>query len=152
VNEELYLRSTVVDGGLLLRLRQYFHSVHEPEAPSDLRWHVSTLAYDYRLSRAADDVELVSWHWHPRSGTPGPHLHVASAEVSRRCHLPSGRVSIEAVLRLLITEIGVPPLRADWAEVLDDSEALFIRHRRWHALTSAPVGVAVPAGAGGQCG
>jgi hypothetical protein len=129
---DLRLRSSVIDGGLLLRLRQQFHSVEDPDAAAAQRWHISTLAYDYRLSRATDSAELLSWHWHPRTGVPFPHLHVTATGWNRRSHVPSGRVSVEAVLRLLLSELGVPPKREDWANVLDDSEALFIKHRRWH--------------------
>jgi hypothetical protein len=130
---DLRLRSSVIPGGLMLRLRQQFRSVEQPAAPPADRWHISTLAYDYRLSQAADESELLSWHWHPQTGVPFPHLHVATADWSRRRHVPSGRVSVEAVLRLLIGELGVPPRRQDWASVLDESEARFIKHRRWHA-------------------
>jgi hypothetical protein len=108
---DLRLRSGAIPGGILLRLRQQFRSVEEPDADAAERWHVSTVAYDYRLSRAEDCSELLSWHWHPRTGVTFPHVHVAAADLSRKVHVPSGRVSIEAVLRMLLGELLVPARR-----------------------------------------
>ncbi len=47
--EPLTLRSTVVPGGLRLRLRQQYRLVKSEEAPRSQRCHVSTVAYWYRL-------------------------------------------------------------------------------------------------------
>lgn len=60
--------------------------------------------------------ELVSWHWHPNSRRD-PHLHVygqheASGPLGK-LHLPTGRVSFEAVVRCLILDWGVTPARDD---------------------------------------
>jgi hypothetical protein len=130
---DLRLRSAVAGGGILLRIRQQFRSVEEPDTSVDERWHVSTTAYDYRISRVESDRELLSWHWHPRTGVHFPHLHVSADQLSRRLHVPSGLVSIEAVLRMLLAELEVPAKREDWAEVLAETEARFVAHRRWHA-------------------
>ncbi len=118
-------------GALTLRLRQTYELRENRDAPTAERWHVSTTAYYYRLART--DAELLSWHWHPSAGVSYPHMHV-SGEVpplTRRMHLPSGRVSIESVLRLLLAEWGVPPRRDDWSQVLGDAESGFLEHRRW---------------------
>ena len=40
-------------------------------------------------------------------------------------HLPTGRVSLEAVIRMLITEFAIAPRRADWRRTLDRTEAAF---------------------------
>jgi hypothetical protein len=134
----LRLRSSIVAGGLLLRLLQQFRSVEEPKAPRSQRWHVSTVQYDYRLSRVEDGKELLAWHWHPDLGVPHPHLHAGvSDEISRRLHLPCGRVSIESVLRLLLGELGVRAKREDWPRVLDEAEAPFIQYRRWSSWPAA---------------
>lgn len=103
-------------------------------------WHVSTSAYRYHL---LDDTgrELIGWHWHPDSlGDPRlrgrPHLHVPTETIDRRVHVPTGRVSVESILRLLLIDLAVPPRTAhvaDFAEVLDECEGPFIQHRRWHA-------------------
>jgi hypothetical protein len=101
-------------------------------------WHVSTVAYRYHLLDG-NDHELAAWHWHPdTSPTPEdrPHLHVRGAAIERRVHLPTGRISLEAIIRLLLTDLGVSPTRdheTDFLEVLRASEEPFIKHRRWHA-------------------
>lgn len=103
-------------------------------------WHVSTTAYRYHL-RDADGKELIGWHWHPDSKGDerlrgNPHLHVPAGPIDRRVHVPTGRVSIESVLRVLLTDLAVParPAHAsDFASVLDECERAFIEHRRWHA-------------------
>lgn len=72
----------------------------------------------------------MAYHWHPEQ-TPHvafPHLHLeAGAGVRReeltRAHLPTGWVSLEAVLRLTITDFGTAPLRDDWQETLAHTEA-----------------------------
>jgi hypothetical protein len=90
------------------------------------------VAYDYRLSRE-DGAEMLSWHWHPQTGLHLPHLHVARGPVPKAAHLPTARVSLESVIRLLVADLGVNPLRSDWSDVLTASEEPFVKHRRWHA-------------------
>lgn len=123
--------SSTVAGALRLRLRQQYRLVKDDAAPRSQRWHVSTAAYSYRLE-GADGQELVSWHWHPQTGVNYPHAHVNTGPViTAKAHLPTGRVSVESVLRMLLLDLGVPPQRGDWAEVLDTAEAPFLAHRRW---------------------
>lgn len=103
-------------------------------------WRVSTTAYRYHV---LDDSgrELIGWHWHPGSGgdprlSGHPHLHVPAGVIDRRVHVPTGRVSIESVLRLLLIDLEVlprPAHAADFEKVLDETEEPFIKHRRWHA-------------------
>jgi hypothetical protein len=102
----------------------------------DSGWHVSTSQYEYYI-QDDDERELIAWHWHPESTITYPHLHVPAGPIHHKTHVPTGRVSIEAVIRLLITEYGVPPIRDDWAAVLEDAEANFIRHRRWSGTATA---------------
>lgn len=128
----LKLRSASL-GGVELMLTHSFRTV----AGESGDWHVSTTGYEYRLNDHAGQ-ELVAWHWHPapRPGPDFPHLHVASEPLTRHVHLSAGRVSIESVLRLLLADLRVKPRRDhahDWAQVLDECEEDFIKHRRWHA-------------------
>jgi hypothetical protein len=37
------------------------------------------------------------------------------------CHFPSGRIAIETLIRFLIEEMSVPPIRNDWDEVLTET-------------------------------
>lgn len=117
-------------GDIHLVLSHWFRA----EAGDFGEWHVSTVGYEYRLTTAAG-AELVAWHWHP-APLPGPdlpHLHAASGPLSHKAHLPTGRVSIESVFRLLVNDLGVPVRRDDHTHVLDEAERVFIEHRRWHA-------------------
>ena len=98
-------------------------------------WHVSSVAYRYHLSDVTGR-ELMGWHWHPGTGTDHPHLHVSEVTIGRHAHVPTGRVSIEAVLWFLLTDLKVSPTHShttDYADVLAAVERPFIRHRRWHA-------------------
>jgi hypothetical protein len=48
-----------------------------------------------------------------------------------RVHIPTGRITLEAVIRLAIEEFETPPLRADWSAILDESQAAFEQWREW---------------------
>lgn len=113
-----------------LSIAQQFRLV-ETDDPERGPWKVSTLAYWYRVENDSGR-ELVSWHWHPlgHNAYEAPHLHVGWPEYAKH-HLPTERVSIEAVIRFLITELDVVPQKSDWAEVLDRAEAMFRRWRTW---------------------
>jgi len=69
--------------------------------------------------------EMVAFHWHPtaNSHVRTPHLHLGpGSQVGRaelqRSHLPTGFVELQQVLRLLIEEFDVTPLRDDWGAIL----------------------------------
>jgi hypothetical protein len=112
------------------------------ETRADLRnrrWRVETRMYQYRLLDH-NERELLVYHWQPGAdflGPDHPHLHVSaslSAQTSSidlqtidldKLHLPTGRVSLASVVRMLITEFRVAPLRPDWAERLDSAERVF---------------------------
>jgi hypothetical protein len=113
------------------------YSLHE----RDGGWAVRSESYAYqvRWSGLGGPAELVAYHWHPDVVVRGrplihPHLHVKPA---RRpidlsgAHVPTGRVSIEAVVRFLVEEVGVTPQRADWEAVLAANERVFLNKRSW---------------------
>lgn len=92
--------------------------------------------YEYRLLDH-DHRELLVYHWQPGpsfAGPDHPHVHVSAAlhaqvdAVTRReigldkLHVATGRVSLAAMVRMLITEFDIAPLRHDWRETLDRSE------------------------------
>lgn len=98
---------------------------------------VLTRMYEYRLLDR-QERELLVYHWQPGpryAGPNHPHLHVSaslSAMTSAvderefdldKLHLPTGQVALAAIVRSLITELGVEPTRPDWAHTLDDAEA-----------------------------
>ncbi len=82
-------------------------------------------------------TEQLSYHYHPAPRAPEPHLHV-SAEADwvhhgalKKKHLPTGRVSVEDFIELLIVEFGVRHRREDWQEVLDKNRAVFKERKTW---------------------
>ena len=75
--------------------------------------------------------ELIAWHWHPESRVVRPHLHIEADPLTHKIHLPTARITIESVLRLLLDELGVSRTRADFAQVLDGSEQPHLDHRTW---------------------
>jgi len=87
-------------------------------------WKVSTLAYYHSLEDEAGR-EFVAYQWHPEQGSIDlPHLHIgtgvgASLGSVHKYHFPTGRVSLEDVLRLAIRVFQVEPVRADLQGVSD---------------------------------
>lgn len=80
------------------------------------RWIVR---YDYRR--------------HPKDQYAAGHVQIRAtlAETGQpieRTHFPTGRVSLEAILRLLIEDFGVPPRESaeNWRAALAESEAAFL--------------------------
>ena len=104
---------------LMLRLQQH-HRVDETGGAGGHR-RVAVLEYYYSV-HDAEEREVLLYHFHPRgsSSITTPHLHLGpGAQVERievrDTHLPTGVVSLKAVLRVLIEEMGVQPRRSDWA-------------------------------------
>jgi hypothetical protein len=52
--------------------------------------------------------------------------------VATRAHLSTGPVALEDILRLVITEFGVTPRRADWDTVLQRTRHTF--ERQWPGI------------------
>jgi hypothetical protein len=98
-------------------------------------WRVSTAGWIYKLADSRDEL-VAAFHWHPESSgrVTRPHVHVHGhhdAVDLHRLHLPTGRVSIESVIRFAIEDLDVVPRRSDWASVLDRHEEVFRRERSW---------------------
>ena len=81
---------------------------------------------------------MIAFHWHPtgRGGNIAfPHLHLGRAagavDIDPKAHVPTGRVSLEAVVAFLIRELGVRPLRPDWGTILAANQAAFDAKRTW---------------------
>lgn len=108
---------------LLLRIRETI-DVHAV-APAS----ITITGYLYALEQRTAG-EVLAFHWHPE--TPGsvhhPHLHIGPALLgtdgtvrrgdAHKLHVPTGIVTLEAVLRLAIEELGIEPRRADWQAIL----------------------------------
>ena len=126
---------------LLLRIK-HDYSITAIDGSRD-RYDAVTIAYSYHLYDLQGS-ELIAFHWHPTGVSPVtyPHLHLTSrvrpfeiddpthpnwqpALISfSDMHIPTGPILLENVVRLLIDEFGVVPLRPDWDEILLRNEAL----------------------------
>lgn len=105
-----------------LELHQYYHIV-ETGSP-DALWMVDVVGY-YHAIHDSEEKEVLLYHLHPRANSPVvfPHLHLGQGAQTGRdevrdAHLPTGEVSLIAILRVLIEEMGVNPRRSDWGSVL----------------------------------
>ena len=116
-------------GALYLSVDQQYRLVEAEGPPGP--WKVSTRGYRYQL-QADGGHELAAWHWHPfgRSREHRPHLHVGDGTLVGT-HLPSGRVGVEAIFRLLLVELDARPRRPDWVHVLDEVDEAFRTWRTW---------------------
>lgn len=91
-------------------------------------FRVSTKGYIYTLSESEHlESEVVSWHWHPPARSR-PHLHLSDRSLG---HIPTGRVTFEAVVRYAIEDLGVTAARTDWDDILLSTEALHVKYRSW---------------------
>jgi hypothetical protein len=110
------------------------------------RYRVKTLSYTYGFTRkvaSEEEVELLYFHWVREQSAQNPyplgHLHIgpgllANPTVIRpgdfhNAHIPTERVSFEAVVRFAIVELGVEPLRNDWRTALKATEDAFKAHK-----------------------
>lgn len=75
--------------------------------------------------------EVFSYHWQPDSPeVKFPHLHVEHPTF-KKAHLPTGRISLEEVLKVLITDFGVQPLKPNWEKILTETLGKFSAYRTW---------------------
>lgn len=75
--------------------------------------------------------EVFSYHWQPDGPkVKFPYLHVEHPHF-KKAHFPTGRISLEEVLRLLIVDFGVRPLRSDWDKILTETHQKFATYRTW---------------------
>ena len=110
------------------------------------RYRVKTVWYTYGFTQQARDgseTELLAFHW-DRERTPENvyllgHLHIGPGLLSgqtairpgdfHNAHIPTERVSLEAIVRFAITELNVEALCADWETVLKETEDTFKAHK-----------------------
>ena len=125
---------------LLLTVGQTIQIVKTGPADAREPYKARTQEYFYAFS-TSEGREILGFHWTPNAvgenAVTFPHLHIGSALLAgqmvirpkdlHKAHIPTGRVSLEAVVRLAITEFRVTPLRADWEVVLRRTEDAFIR-------------------------
>lgn len=127
------------DHHLLFSVIQHF-TIMKTQDPDRGPFKVRTKSYFYHIATQSRE-ELLAYHWEPETseGRTFPHLHVGLVSIAQdapiprerfhRLHIPTGRVSLESVIRLLIEEFGVVPQKDDWREILDDTEEAFMRYK-----------------------
>lgn len=92
--------------------------------------------YEYRVLDQ-QERELLVYHLQPGPESRGPdhpHLHISAAlqaqvnavttrayDLDKR-HLATGQVSLAMMVRMVIEEFGIAPLRPDWRQVLDQAD------------------------------
>lgn len=125
------------------RQRLELSILHESEIASGTTRPISSVArsagYRYQVRQTAG-AEVIAFHRHPTGrgvGIPFPHLHLhlgralGAIDLGAKAHVPTGRVSLEAVVAFPIRELGVRPLRPDWATILAANQAAFDAKRTW---------------------
>ncbi len=130
------LRTTDDQRGLRFGVYLEYRILEAPDAVADERFRVDVMRYAYEfLDR--EERELFAYHWHPAGVSPVrfPHLHLPRVSLIAptggsplgglseigigKAHFPTGPISLEGVIGLLIRDFGVVPRRRDWAEVLE---------------------------------
>ncbi len=110
---------------LYLVAGQFCRLAPDDQHPGAWQMRLEGYVYSVRFSQS-EEGECFAWHWHPGSVTD-PHLHVAAhhpdAGDLSRLHLPAALITFQAVLRFLLAELGVQPLRADWQRILSPNES-----------------------------
>jgi hypothetical protein len=105
-------------------------------------YRLRTLRYEYRVTAGSDfdAPALVRWEYNSRefrtSLFPRHHIQIQAKVESfaggvldlNKIHLPSGWITVEEVVRFLITELKVKPFSDDWDDLLQKSEQKF---REW---------------------
>lgn len=125
-------------------MRQRYQLQYVPDDPDRGPWKVQTLDYEYAIYHVIEGVlkELLTYHYHPssdRSRVKRPHLHLRSAAgvipVLAAGHYPTGRVSLEEVVWMLLNDqdnqFGVRPLANNWRAILQSGLEAFEQWRTW---------------------
>jgi len=112
----------LVDDNLFLSFRLLYRVAINPAERSP--WEATVVAYSYSLDDR-DRSEILAYHWHPetRDSVDFPHMHLGYGTGMTRqelfhAHLPTGRITLEDMVRLTIVDFGVGTLRDDWREIL----------------------------------
>ncbi len=124
------------------------------DTPGRGPWRVTIDHYVYTIRRSPSSdssskhEKLISYQWHPnpQGRYNYPHLHLypdsivgspsEAAKLSSKSHIPTGRVAMEDIIRFVITQLNVQPLRKDWEKVLNETQERFTRYSSW--LGSGP--------------
>jgi len=109
-----------------------------PYRQGNSAWRVTLREYAYSVYDQHPDAQavrpLLAWHWHP--GTRDhPHLHIRGESDAvgslHKLHVPTRRVTFEAVVEFVIADLDVEPARDDWHEQLSDATRRVEQHLNW---------------------
>lgn len=129
---------------LYLEIDQHIEVLKVPTEKGYM-FRVSTLRYIYAIWETPD-VPLIGWHYHPDMEVSFPHVHIydrttegekaagQKPHIVHKLHIPSGRVSLEEVIRFAVLELGVLPDKKqekDWQDILSDTERRFEESKSW---------------------
>ena len=114
---------------LVTEPRLWLQIRHNVEAEQDTQrglWQMVVSGYHYEVREGrteAESKQVIAFDWHPdgRGTVLTPHIHVHSEEtrLSRKHHVPTGAgLRLARIVRFLIAELGVAPVRDDWRTVL----------------------------------
>lgn len=121
---------------LLLKIGMLYEIIRTEDRPERGAWRISTRGYMYEVQTASGEL-VWSYHWHPTGKVGSPHAHVghtqlaADAVLSYKAHHPTGRISLESVIRTLVAEYDVAAMRDDWEAILALRENDFQIYRTW---------------------
>jgi hypothetical protein len=130
----VHLKRTPQGGPIELNIEMWHKIIYDPENGP---YRVTTLSYNHSI-KLPEDGEVISFHWNPdgKSDVKTPHMHIGTSQLKKwsvldsKTHLPTGRISIEQVVRFAIEELGAD--RADdWKQKLSETEQPFLDHRSW---------------------
>jgi hypothetical protein len=128
------LSCAATGGNVAIRISQNYRIVEEAEADRG-PYRVKTTAYMYSVEDA-NSHEIFGFHWHPDSRVKFPHLHLEhGAQIGlrslHRAHFPTGRISVEDFLRLVIETFQVEPRRTDWRARIQRTHDAFKQYQTW---------------------
>jgi len=121
---------------LSLAVTMHYRVVEDPR-PDVGPFKVSTAKYIFELYDKAGR-RVIGYHWHPddeKSPFRSPHLHLGESlrgpNLHHKAHLPTGRVSLEEVLKLAVYSFNVEPIRGDWEKILNRTQERHEAFRSW---------------------
>ncbi len=123
------------NGDLYFDVGQWFSIIEDSKNGP---WRITTEGYKYTIE-TKDGEEILGYHWHPKARSPfkEPHLHLgAGARIGRseleaaKAHLPTGRVSMEDFVKLLIEAFNAKP-RKGWRTILEKTGGAFLKYASW---------------------
>lgn len=130
----------ITEDGLHLDIGLQYSIIKTGES-GKMAYRCTTKAYAYAILDA-ENHPLFAWHWHPfgnsRFVEPHSHPYAIDPRLPSGAHYPTGRISLEQVIRFAIDQLRVQPMRDDWDKVLSMNEARFELHRSWRDPHEAP--------------